>query len=284
MRWDYGQIYKTIRTSKGYTQNDVCGDFMSRSTLAKIESGEVIPSFERMVFLLEQIDMTLPEFKYICNEYHPSQRRKIMTTIQNQNSFTEIQSLSKLLEDCKTYLKTHHDVPIQNLYHSLQIILEIRKNGIENNETLQSMTQSIWNYLEPMDTWYISDLKFLGTILYHFDIETLPHIVEKILSSLEKYKNYRDIKPFQLTLLSNLSTIYLQKGLIKDCEQLTHKILTLSKELKVYNSLGFAQVRLGICQRDESLIDKGLTLLKLTEEEELVATLEKEVEQFYRQK
>lgn len=282
MRWDYGKVYKEIRQAKGLTQEEVCGSFLNRSTLTRIEKGEIIPRFDNMVFLLEQIDMTLPEFKYICNEYYPSQRRKIITTIQNQNSFTEIQSMSKLLEDCKTYLKTHHDVPIQNLYHSLQIILEIRKNGIENNETLQSRAQSIWNYLEPMDTWYISDLKFLGTILYHFDIETLPHIVEKILSSLEKYKNYRDIKPFQLSLLSNLSTIYLQKGLIKDCEQLTQKILTLSKELKVYNSLGFAQVRLGICQKDEALIDKGLTLLKLTEEDELVATLEKEVEQFYR--
>lgn len=50
MRWDFGQVYKTIRTSKGLTQKQICGDRISRSTLARIEKGEIVPSFESMIF------------------------------------------------------------------------------------------------------------------------------------------------------------------------------------------------------------------------------------------
>ena len=51
MRWDYGKIYKEIRKSKGLTQEEICGDFLARSTLARIESGQVVPKFDTMIFL-----------------------------------------------------------------------------------------------------------------------------------------------------------------------------------------------------------------------------------------
>ena len=84
MRWDYGKIYKEIRKSKGLTQEEICGDFLARSTLARIESGQVVPKFDTMIFLLRQIDMTLEEFKYICDYYQPSQRQKILNSLYNQ--------------------------------------------------------------------------------------------------------------------------------------------------------------------------------------------------------
>ncbi len=32
MRWDYGQIFKEIRKSKGLTQQDVCGQVIHRTS------------------------------------------------------------------------------------------------------------------------------------------------------------------------------------------------------------------------------------------------------------
>lgn len=50
MRWDYGKVFQEIRQSKGLTQEEVCGDFLARSTLARIESGKVVPRFDTMIF------------------------------------------------------------------------------------------------------------------------------------------------------------------------------------------------------------------------------------------
>ena len=38
MRWDIGSVYKYIRKSKGITQNEVCGDYITHSNLSKFEN------------------------------------------------------------------------------------------------------------------------------------------------------------------------------------------------------------------------------------------------------
>ena len=48
MRWDYGTIYKKIRKSKHISQEEVCQGYISRSHLSRIESNQVMPSFELM--------------------------------------------------------------------------------------------------------------------------------------------------------------------------------------------------------------------------------------------
>lgn len=59
MRQDFGKVYKDIRQSKGLTQEEICGDMLARSTLARIESDQVIPKFDTFIFLLQQINMSL---------------------------------------------------------------------------------------------------------------------------------------------------------------------------------------------------------------------------------
>lgn len=281
MRADFGKVYKEIRKSKRITQDEVCGSTLNRSTITRFESGQIIPRFDNMVFLLDQIDMSLSEFKYICNEYQPSERRQIINSMQNRNSYLDTVHLEELLKKCQNYLKSHNDIPIYNIYQRGRIILEIRKNGIQNNATLDALAEKVWEDLKKKDTWYGSELALVANIIFYFSDDALPHIAKRILSSLEKFKNYRDIKPFQLTLLTNLSTVFFRKNMLSQCEQLTKEVLALSKTLKQYDTLGFSQVRLGMCQKDDELIDTGMALLRLTEENHLVEMLEQELEDYY---
>lgn len=281
MRWDFGKVYKEIRISKGLTQRQVCGDIISRSTLAKIEGGTVVPSFENMIFLLNQINMSLEEFRYICHYYQPSKRQQIFDLAENHSSLTDSTNLIKLQQLCISYLHNHHDIPIEQLLDRVNITLHVRElGGYSQDNDFQTLTQKIWTYLEKQDTWYENDLKLLNSILYYFPLDTLPNISQKILDSLTKYKNFHSIKANQLNLLNNLSTLYLYNDLKKDCEKITLMTLDLAKGLKRYDSLGFAQVRLGICRGDDELIDKGMTLLRLTEEKQLLETLENEIQKY----
>ena len=178
-------------------------------------------------------------------------------------------------------MKTNHSIPIEHILDSLNILIFIRKKGLEQpSAEFKNYTQKVWSYLEKQDTWYENDLGLLHTILYHFSIETIHNISGKILESLQKYKQYRKIKSSEFSLLSNLSTIYLYNGLKGDCEEITLRTLELAKELKRYDSLGFAQVRLGICRGDDALIENGLALLRLTDEQDLLTMLEEEVKKY----
>ena len=214
--------------------------------------------------------MSLEEFEYIYNVYQPNERQKLLNIANNNLSITDNTELLSLKQQCQEYLQTHHDIPIQQLLDRLTVTIHIREFGGESKDTtFQETTQKIWHYLEKQNTWYQNDFKLLLTILYHFPLETLKTITLKILTNLVKYTDLYNIKPLQLTLLTNLASIYLDNRQTKECETFYLEALKLAKELKRYDLLGIAQVRLGICRDDNSLIDKGMSLLHLTEEEKI---------------
>lgn len=280
IRWDFGSIYKMIRQAKGLTQAQVCGEEMSRTSLAKIEANKAVPNFENMIFLLEQVNMSLEEFKYICNHYKPSLRQEIFNKVYHILPTMGNEKLEDIKKLCEEHLNSQHDIPIERILDLVTVVINVRKHGfLKPNEELQAVTTKIWNYLEKQDDWFERDFKLLSTILFIFPIETIKETTERILASLEKYRDYHNINSIKYTLLANLSSIFLYHDLIEDCERLTLMIDEMAKETKRYDQLAFAQIRLGICRQQQDLIDKGLTLLELVEEKELLNIMTEELKQ-----
>ena len=279
MRYDFGKVYKEIRESKGLTQEEVCGEVLSRTSLSKIESGKVTPKYENMEFLLRQINMSFEEFDYICHLYQPSQRTEIMQTYLNMNSIIGSSDLVNFFETCQDYLKTHHDLPIEEIRDMLEIVIHIRQHGTEqlSNQVKQTVTK-LWEKIEKQDIWYENDLKILNTILFSFPIEHLHLITEKILQRLEVYKNYQHLYDLRMAILLNLSTIYLYHQDKNMCQQICYTLLEDAKKKKHYDRLAICYVRIGICRDDARLIQKGFSLLELTEETSMLSYLKKEVE------
>ena len=285
MRYDFGKVYKEIRESKGLTQEEVCGNVLSRTSLSKIESGKVTPKYENMEFLLRQINMSFEEFDYICHLYQPSQRTEIMQTYLNMNSIVGSSSLIHFLETCQAYLKSHHDLPIEEIRDMLEVVIHIRQHGTEQlSDQVKQTIKKLWEKIEKQDTWYESDLKILNTILFSFPIEHLHLITEKILQRLEVYKNYQHLYDLRMAILLNLSTIYLYHQDKNMCQQICYTLLEDAKNKKSYDMLAICYVRIGICRDDAKLIQKGFSLLELTDETSILAFLKKEVEIYYQPK
>ena len=285
MRYDFGKVYKEIRESKGLTQEEVCGDVLSRTSLSKIESGKVTPKYENMEFLLRQVNMSFEEFDYICHLYQPSQRTEIMQTYLNMNSIIGGSGLVHFFETCQNYLKTHHDLPIEEIRDMLEVVIHIRQYGTEQlSEQVKQTIQKLWEKIEKQDTWYESDLKILNTILFSFPIEHLHLITGKILQRLEVYKNYQHLYDLRMAILLNLSTIYLYHQDKNMCQQICYTLLEDAKNKKSYDMLAICYVRIGICRDDAKLIQKGFSLLELTDETSILAFLKKEVEIYYQPK
>ena len=285
MRYDFGKVYKEIRESKGLTQEEVCGGVLSRTSLSKIESGKTTPKYENMEFLLRQINMSFEEFDYICHLYQPSQRTEIMQTYLNMSSIIGSSGLVDFFETCQNYLKTHHDLPIEEIRDMLEVVIHIRQHGTEQlSDQVKQTIKKLWEKIEKQDTWYESDLKILNTILFSLPIEHLHLITEKILQRLEVYKNYQHLYDLRMTILLNLSTIYLYHQDKNMCQQICYTLLEDAKNKKSYDMLAICYVRIGICRNDAKLIQKGFSLLELTEETSMLSHLKKEVETYYQPK
>ena len=285
MRYDFGKVYKEIRESKGLTQEEVCGNVLSRTSLSKIESGKATPKYENMEFLLRQINMSFEEFEYICQLYQPSQRTEIMQTYLNMRSIIRSSDLVNLFQKCQDYLKTHHDLPIEEIRDMLEVVIYIRQHGTgELSDHAEQVVKKLWRKIEKQDTWYESDLKILNTILFSFPIEHLHLITGKILQRLEVYKNYQHLYDLRMTILLNLSTLYLYNQDKNMCKQICYTLLEDAKNKKSYDRLAICYVRIGICRDDTRLIQKGFSLLELTEETSMLSHLKKEVETYYQAK
>ena len=289
MRYDFGKVYKEIRESKGLTQGltqeEVCGSVLSRTSLSKIESGKATPKYENMDFLLRQINMSFEEFDYICHLYQPSQRTEIMQTYLNMNSTIGGSGLVHFFETCQNYLKIHHDLPIEEIRDMLEVVIHIRQHGTEQlSDQVKQTIKKLWEKIEKQDTWYESDLKILNTILFSFPIAHLHLITGKILQRLEVYKNYQHLYDLRMTILLNLSTIYLYHQDKNMCQQICYTLLEDAKNKKSYDMLAICYVRIGICKDDSKIIQKGFSLLELTDETSILAFLKKEVETYYQPK
>ena len=281
MRYDFGKVYKEIRESKGLTQEEVCGNILSRTSLSKIESGKATPKYENMEFLLRQINMSFEEFDYICHLYQTSQRTEIMQTYLNMSSTLGTSELEKLFQKCQDYLKTHYDLPIEEIRDMLEIVIHIRQHGTEQlSDQVKQTIKKLWEKIEKQDTWYENDLKILNTILFSFPIEHLHLITGKILQRLEVYKNYQHLYDLRMAILLNLSTIYLYHQDKNMCQQICYTLLEDAKNKKSYDRLAICYVRIGICRDDARLIQKGFSLLELTEETSMLSHLKKEVETY----
>ena len=285
MRYDFGKVYKEIRESKGLTQEEVCGDVLSRTSLSKIESGKTTPKYENMEFLLRQINMSFEEFDYICHLYQPSQRTEIIQTYLNMSSIIGNSSLVDFFETCQNYLKTHHDLPIEEIRDMLEVVIHIRQHGTEQlSDQVKQTIKKLWEKIEKQDTWYESDLKILNTILFSLPIEHLHLITGKILQRLEVYKNYQHLYDLRMTILLNLSTLYLYNQDKNMCKQICYTLLEDAKNNKSYDMLAICYIRIGICRDDAKLIQKGFSLLELTEETSMLSHLKNEVETYYQPK
>ncbi|HEM3480808.1 helix-turn-helix transcriptional regulator [Streptococcus suis] len=280
MRWDFGTVLKEIRKSKGLSQQEVCGKALSRTTLSKIENNKEYPTIAHFSHILRQLDMTFAEFDYICHAYQPSERSSIIHRFENlRGQFFSESGCQDFLYQVEQYLKRQEDIRVQRIEQQLRLLLSILQVG--DGQQTKQLAQELWQELEKSDTWYLADFRKLSLILPIFPVVHLENFVDKILLSLDKYKNFRDIHVSHLTFLYNLSTVLLRKEKYGLCHPVMERVYAMAQESMRIDYVGMANVRMGIFQQDREMVDKGLTILRAADLLEMVEQLEQEVEKYW---
>ncbi|HEL1597143.1 TPA: helix-turn-helix transcriptional regulator [Streptococcus suis] len=277
MRWDYGSVYKSIRKSKHLSQEQICGDYLNRSTLVRFEKNQTIPSYELMRFLLKQVDMTFEEFEYLCNYYQPSQRQQLLYDIDNLRNPTT-KTMEDLIKRCQDHLKKEpNDIPIHRKCLLLETVVAVRKSSsiTQLSDEAETLSKLLWSELERYDNWYHNDIILVGTLLSKISsLDSLEETANLLLKRLEKYKDYKRIQPTILSYYQSLSYFFLEQRQYNKSTFFATKLMDLAKQEKRYDQLARAYVYLGIAQNKQELVEKGLQILELTDEKRLVDNLQ----------
>lgn len=281
MRWDYGSVYKSIRKSKHLSQEQVCGDYLNRTTLVRFEKNQTVPSYEHMRFLLKQVDMTFEEFEYLCNYYQPSERQQLLYDIDNLRNPTT-KTMEDLVKRCHDHLKKEpDDGPIRRKCQLLETVVALRKSPSISklSPTAETLSKLLWSELERYNNWYHNDIILVGTLLSKISsLETLEETANLLLKRLEKYKDYKKIQPTILSHYQSLSYFFLEQKQYDKSTFFSTKLINLAKQEKRYDQLARGYVYLGLAENKQELIEKGLQLLGLTDEQHLFENLKAVIE------
>jgi transcriptional regulator with XRE-family HTH domain len=281
MRWDYGSIYKKIRTEKGLSQKDICGSTLSRTTLSKLENNKLAPSHTTMLFLLDQISMTIEEFDYVCNDFMYSDRIEIINSFFTMASNFDYNELTILKEKSQKYLKKNDDIYIVDLVNIIESLIILSVDSTDKIDCLPKIfVNKIWGKISKMDVWYYNEIRLINCCMFYFPIETVLAFLPKLISTINKYEKYKPMSTVKMSILLNGCLLLIQHSYKDKAAVLAKEAIDIAKKEKRFDYLSIAKVRYGICLNDATYIESGFAILEVCGEDEIVFHLRKEVDTF----
>jgi transcriptional regulator with XRE-family HTH domain len=279
MYWNLGEVYKNLRLDKQISQVYASDGITSRSNLCRIENGEQMPSIDTMHQLLEKLDVTLSEFDYLCQQKAVTKKQQLISDFNRIDWSCELAKLDKLAADCEKYLKSTDDSKVSEILQVISAYKNIHNEGLSSTKN-DLISQVIWKRLSKIDSFTVDDLKMLNRILFTFSSEQLDSIVPNIKSAIHQYANYSPIYVTSLNILCNISLLKMKSGEFDEAIDFLQQALPMAKSGKYYDFLSAIWVRLGICTKDENLIQKGMTLIEAADEPAFSQALSAEIESF----
>lgn len=260
MGYQLGEVLKKIRQSKKYTQKYVSDGKMSRTTYAKIEACEMQPTLGKFMCILEKLDITYEEFKYIKNMYTLNGKEEIVHDFYQLSSNVESHGLNSLINKCELYLKSSSDSVVEDIWSAChaQFLL-----STENDfEKAHSYAIKIWERLSNLDSWYSIELKLINNIFFLFPLDTGIAIVERALREINKFSYINGNYGLKPAYLLNMTLLLINNRQFSDACRYADKAIQECAGQKRYDLISIAYARKGIalCNMDKK--DPGVSAIK----------------------
>lgn len=271
---------KQIRLMKGLSQKAVANGYLSQGNYSKFENGTIEIPASAMIGILNNLDLELEEFLFINNGYKYSEKERIYreffrTPVKNQIP------LENLIIKCDNYLADNTDTLIMFIREiSLFLINSIKNSNIYFNKEEVKYLLEVFSKKEHL---YIKDIYIINSIFFLFPIETAHLTMEYIETALKKYGDFQAINRMEVNLRMNYSLMLMKENLEEKALQQLNIALPLVKNYKFSVQMGILYIRMGICLQnlkkaaETDYIQKGIAILEILEEMELLASMTKEI-------
>ncbi|MCE2282340.1 Rgg family transcriptional regulator [Streptococcus thermophilus] len=196
-----GEFYKELRIARKVKQKDVAKNKLSVSQLSKFESGQTMLSADKMLEVIEGINLTFSEFGFALRDYKPTQHQLLMNKISKLSAENDKQSLLKLLDKYKES---------QLLYDKLNTL--VIKNAIHliDRDFTLSLDDSkfLSNYLFDIEDWTAYEIHLFGNTMPFLSDTDLLFLGKELVPRSEIYSPLLDFrKALKYTYLNLISEL-----------------------------------------------------------------------------
>ena len=281
MAKDFGDVLKEIRIDRGYSQQYVAEGIMGQSAYSKVERNEIEPTFRKWLAILEKLNISVDEFRYILNKESLTTKEKIINEFLSLN-FNHSDDLKLLRDEISAYLQEDEDYLIRDLFYACESLIIL--NTTQNVEKAQFFAKKIWERMDKFDRWYLLDIRLINYILFIFPSDVAVNIGERVSKQLEPYHNMKEAEVTLVNVDINLAILLIYNQQYSEALVYLEKVIILCKKYQKYNQLAIAYSRKGIIlqktgkiEESYELIEKAYAILHAIDETKLLGELEKEL-------
>lgn len=264
MAYQLGEVVKKIRQSKRYTQKYVSGNQMSRTTFSKIEAGEMQPTVGKFMHILERLDITYEEFKYIENMYTLNGKDEIVFDFFQISTNVEVKDMEMLIDKCSDFLDNYSDSIVDDIRSVCKALVLVH---LQNSfEEAYPFAEKVWKRLSQLDNWYSTELKLINNIFFFFPLETGISIVERALREIDRFSYFNQNKELKAAYLINMTLLLINNEQFAEANNYAEKAIQECIVTKRYEVISLAFAR------------KGIALINLGDEEQGMSAIRKAIQ------
>lgn len=270
---NYGKTIHTLRVSHKMSQQELADGIFDRSTLSKIENGQLSTSYDNELKLASRLGVTLDEFKYISNNYTASYKTKLLYRFFSLKSSTQTDQIKALMKDCRSVT---NDDDIKRIATILQALLLFNeKDGIDKAKKL---LKPMWFDELKEKTPTLTDIYTLSTILFAVDPQAINSTINKIITAIDTH--YPFMKSLKVNILINQAFLQMKNHKFDLAAQNLQKLKPQIKKLAQYDKLILVNLRIAICEKKKECALEQLNLLYEIGAKELADNLKEEINEF----
>ncbi|MBF2389863.1 helix-turn-helix transcriptional regulator [Listeria seeligeri] len=285
MKKTIGEALSEIRKIKGLTQHDIATENLTRSSITKIETNKMNPSYEKIMIFCKRMGVTLSEVIYYQKDRNVSEQEMLFYEFRNLKLSVYEDPLNVLIKKMEEYLQREEDSMIFEL-HAILVGLKIfsETNDIE---LAKKEVDFIWKRLEKQDYWFEFDVLIIANIIYIFDLDTLIRVGEKILLEIDRNKYLINYNRLKIVLMFNIALFLksydrmdlVEKFLIRGIEYAYQNNDLISAYLGEYR---FAEYKLFVGEIEEAnnLYNKCVNFFEVIKDVDVLEDIKKDWKEY----
>ncbi|GBU11367.1 hypothetical protein AwErysi_09830 [Erysipelotrichaceae bacterium] len=197
-----GTLLTRIRTAKNLPQHEVCDSLLSQSMLSRIEANLSNPTFQKLSYLLENLEISLTEFNFLLNQQYLSQVDIIDAQYREAFKLLDIPAIIGLLNMNNTC--TFNYSPF--FYNWLHFCFSVKITTLRKEDVVYT------NRLLNQDEFFDADIPKVIHILPMLKFDTALYTAQRIKAQIFLHQTIENAPYYIIDVLLTTALIQLKKN------------------------------------------------------------------------
>lgn len=231
----FGLICKMIRQSKSLSLASVASKNISKSQLSRFENGETDITLEKLLSVLENLNVSLEEFIYMGNGFHREAIFELIDIIRRCCDNNDYSTLKKLLIN---HIERQQNTPNNKL---AVILIKAKLQEVEKARYLETDDiRFISDYLFSVDTWGEYELELFSYTMDLFNQTSITLLAREMVRRSDFYRSLPSHRKLIASMLLNAFSISVKRDQIVDADYFRQQLHQLFfDETELYERLIF---------------------------------------------